>query len=234
VCEVGENGLSAFPACTVAETTELPVSGPQHYLAFWRLLPGDAAGTEPVWEHIRRAAAPNPAYIYVPAFSLVRPVVQRLGVRVTEVQPAVELTPGGPIALGRRPALVEAGPEDSVLPGVTALPGTGSSPDLAPVPAAGLKEGIASSSGLADVSPIGAPDFDSVSPILIGRREASGLAHFVFLAIEVREAHDLQAAEIDLQPGRQELVFFPAVWDPRYIHESNWRLLLREFDGLVA
>jgi hypothetical protein len=30
------------------------------------------------------------------------------------------------------------------------------------------------------------------------------------------------------------LIFIPAVWDPRQVHESNWRLLLREFDGLVA
>jgi AmmeMemoRadiSam system protein B/AmmeMemoRadiSam system protein A len=29
-------------------------------------------------------------------------------------------------------------------------------------------------------------------------------------------------------------LFLPAVWDPRQVHESNWRLLLREFDGLVA
>ena len=46
--------------------------------------------------------------------------------------------------------------------------------------------------------------------------------------------HDLQGVELALEPGEEELVFFPAVWDPRYIHESNWRFLLREFDGLVA
>ena len=54
------------------------------------------------------------------------------------------------------------------------------------------------------------------------------------MAIEAREARDLHSADLRLEPGEEELLFLPAVWDPRYIHESNWRLLFREFDGLVA
>jgi hypothetical protein len=204
VHEAGEQGLVVFPASTAAVTTELAVSGEVLYLAVWRLLPGEDDGDDPVWDHIRRAAAPECAYLYVPAFSMVRPVVQRLGVRLTEVQPALELISGGPPRLGPRPALVEAGSH------------------------------VAAPFGESEMPLVGAPDFDRTSPVLIGRREAWGLAHFVYLALEAREARDLQNADMGLEPGREELVFIPAMWDPRYIHESNWRLLLREFDGLVA
>jgi hypothetical protein len=60
------------------------------------------------------------------------------------------------------------------------------------------------------------------------------LAHFVYLAVESHEAHDLQSVDYELETVGEDLVFIPAAWDPRCIHESNWRLLLREFDGLVA
>jgi hypothetical protein len=78
------------------------------------------------------------------------------------------------------------------------------------------------------------PDFGTFSPILVGRKDARMLAHFVYLAVESHEAHDLQSVDYELETVGEELVFIPAVWDPRCIHESNWRLLLREFDGLVA
>ena len=42
------------------------------------------------------------------------------------------------------------------------------------------------------------------------------------------------AVDYQLEPRGEEPIFIPAVWDPRHIHESNWRLLLREFDGQVA
>jgi hypothetical protein len=213
VHEVGEGGLSPFAASTAAVTTELAVSGPTRYLAVWRLLPDAASLNDPVWEHIRRIAAPGPAYLYVPAFSMMRSMVQRVGVRLTEVQPALQLTAGAPAGPGRWPVLAEA------LPGVSSLP-------AAQEGAPGAESGVAQ---IAD-----APGSEADSSILIGRREAWGLAHFVYMAIEAREARDLRLADLCLEPGEQELVFLPAVWDPRYIHESNWRLLLREFDGLVA
>ena len=175
------------------------------YLAVWRLLPDSMAGDDPVRELMRRTAAPRPAYFYVPAFSLARTVVQRIGVRLTEVQPDLTLTPGAPAARILRPALAEA------------------RRDIAPF-------------SLAPTAPSSPaePFPDAVSPILAGRREAWGLAHFIYMAIEAREIHDLRPVDLHLQPGREELVFLPAVWDPRCIHESNWRILLREFDGLVA
>jgi len=213
---VGEKTLAPFAASTVAASTELAVSGSVQYLAVWRLLPAAMTEDDPVWEHILRVAAPGPAYLYVPAFSLARPVVQRIGMRLTEVQPVLELTAGVPAERGQRPALAEARAEVTRLSAAAAGPSGdprgGSAPD--------------------EVN--GEQDFDVVSPILVGRREAWGLAQFVYLAIEAREIHDLQPADLRLKPGGEELLFFPAVWDPRYIHESNWRLLLREFDGLVA
>jgi hypothetical protein len=201
VYEAGGKRLTPFPASTVAITTDLAVSGPVQYLAVWRLLPASIVEGDPIWEHIRRAVAPGPAYLYIPAFSLARPVVQRIGVRLTEVQPVLGLMPGAPAQRDVRPALAEARPA------------------VAALPAPGLD---------------GSADFGAVSPVLVGRREAWGLAHFIFMAIEAREAHELRPADLRLQPGQEELLFLPAVWDPRYIHESNWRLLLREFDGLVA
>jgi hypothetical protein len=205
VHEVEETGLSPFAASTAAITTELAVSGPARYLAVWRLMPDVAALDDAIWEHIRRVAAPGPAYLYVPAFSMMRSMVQRVGVRLTEVQPLLQLASGAPTEIARWPALVEASP------GVSSLPV--------------VDDGTRGAD---------APGFETVSPVLIGRREAWGLAHFVYMAVEAREARDLGAADLRLEPGEEELVFLPAVWDPRYIHESNWRLLLREFDGLVA
>jgi hypothetical protein len=78
------------------------------------------------------------------------------------------------------------------------------------------------------------PGFGIVSPIVVGREDAHALAHFVYLAVESYETKDLHSVQYDLESLGEELLFLPAVWDPRYIHESNWRLLLREFDGLVA
>jgi hypothetical protein len=196
VYEVQERALSRFPASTAAITTELAAPAPAQYLAVWRLLPAAMPDDDPVWQLARRAAAPSAAYVYVPAFSLARAVVQRLGVRLTEVQPVLELEPGGPVTRGPRIARPDRQEEQDAGPA--------------------------------------APGFDTISPILVGRREAWGLAYFIHMAIEARETHDLHSADIRLEPGQEELLFIPAVWDPRHIHESNWRLLLHEFDGLVA
>jgi hypothetical protein len=145
-----------------------------------------------------------------------------MGVRLTEVQPILELASGAPTAPGPRPALVEAG--------------SGAPPVLGPVgDDTGDGERAERESDTSDAAGgVGRPDFDTVSPVLIGRREAWGLAYFVYMAIEARELRELRPADYRLEPGGEELLFIPATWDPRYIHESNWRLLLREFDGLVA
>src|SRR3990172_7399700 len=97
VHDTADKALVPFPASTAAATTELAVAGPVQYLALWRLLPASVVEGDPVWDYIRRAAVSSPAYLYVPAFSMTRKVVQRLGVRLTEVQPVLELIPGAPV-----------------------------------------------------------------------------------------------------------------------------------------
>jgi hypothetical protein len=193
--EPGESGLSSFFPLTAAVTTELAVSAPVQYLAVWCMEVVVTGTSGSAWERIRRAAAPEPPYLYVPAFTLIRPVVQRLGVSLTEAQPSLDLSSGLVVGSGRRPALVDPGGEG--------------------------KEN-------------GSPEFGTFSPVIAGRKDARMLAHFVYLAVESHETSDLQYVDYCLETVREELLFIPAVWDPRYIHESNWRLLLREFDGLVA
>ncbi len=201
--------MHSFAPLTAAVTTELAVGGPVHYLAVWRLQVVVTTAVDSAWERIQRASAPESVYLYVPAFSLIRPVVQRLGVSLTEAQPSLELSSGLAAGAGPRPALVDAG--------VDAGAGADAGPDVG--------EGL---------DALGGPDFGTFSPVVVGRKDAQLLAHFVYLAVESHEVHDLQSVDYELETLGEELLFIPAVWDPRNIHESNWRLLLREFDGLVA
>jgi hypothetical protein len=156
---------------------------------------------ESAWSRISRAHAPEPVFLYVPAFTLARAVVQRLAVSLAEAQPALELTPGLAQDTRRRPSLVEA--------------------DRTPLPG---------SAGAA----LAGPDFGTFSPVVVGRKDYQVLAHFAYLAVESHEAPNLRSVEYELETTGEELVFLPAVWDPRYVHDSNWRLLLHEFDGQVA
>ena len=185
-------------------TTELAVGGDVRYLAVWKVAVSIRATTDSAWERIRKGVAPASPDLYVPAFTLIRPVVQRLGVRLTEAQPELELTRGFEMGVTHRPALVKIGADS----------GRGDGAQNAAV-AAG-------------------PGFGALSPLVTGREDARVLAHFVYLAIEAHETHELRSVDYELETVGEELVFIPAVWDPRQIHESNWRLLLREFDGLVA
>lgn len=170
-------------------------------MAFWRLLVDFSRATEGAWARICKAQSPEPAYAYVPAFTLAKAVVQRLGVSVTVTQPQLELTPGLAQDSLSRPALKEAGAVG--LPGCAGLAPTGS-------------------------------DFGVLSPVVVGREDCRVLAHFVLLAVESSEAPNLHSVDYQLEMKGEELVFIPAVWDPRYVHDSNWRILLREYDGQVA
>lgn len=195
--EPGENGFTAFSPLTAALTTALAYSGDVQYLAVWRVAVEIKASPDSAWERMRKAAAPRAPYMYVPAFSLARMVVHRLGASFTQTQPALELSSGLDASAAQRPVLVGADDptteEDSLGPG-----------------------------------------FGSISPVLVGRKDAQALAHFVYLAVESSDKHELHSVEYELEAITQDLLFLPAVWDPRQVHESNWRLLLREFDGLVA
>jgi len=198
----GEDGLSPFSPWTAAVTSELAVAGDLRYLAVWRVTLAVRAAVDSAWERIRRVVAPAEPDLYVPAFTLIRPVVQRLGVRLTEAQPSLELTRGLTREVTSRPSLVRVGRDGSMAAG---------------------------GSGPADE-----PGFGVFSPVVTGREDARVLAHFVYLAVESYETHDLRSVDYELETTGEELIFIPAVWDPRQIHESNWRVLLREFDGLVA
>lgn len=201
--ETVEDELVGFRPLTAALTTELAVGGDVQYLAVWRsaVKASPSPFGESAWARISRAHAPDPIYLYVPAFTLARAVLQRLAVRLAEAQPALELTPGIAQDTSRRPALV--GTDKIPLPGSAGVALTG-------------------------------PDFGTLSPVVVGRQDCRVLAHFAFLAVESYEAPNLRSVDYDLEMTGEELVFLPAVWDPRYVHDSNWRLLLREFDGQVA
>lgn len=205
---MGEDGLTSFSPLTAAATTALAVAGQTRYLAVWRVKVAIETGPSSAWDRIRRAAVPGPAYVYIPAFSLARPVMQRLGVRLTGAQPRLELTRG--IA------------DSALRPSLHQISGRMVGSDAAPERDGGVP-GLNAE-----------PDFGVLSPIVIGRDDAVPLAHFIYLAVESYEAKDLRSVDYELERLGEELVFVPAVWDPRHIHESNWRLLLREFDGLVA
>jgi hypothetical protein len=211
VYEPSEDGLPSFSPLTAAVTTELAVAGPVQYLAVWRLVVSVSAAADSAWERIGKVVAPRSPYLYVPAFSLVRPVVQRLGTRLTETQPDLELTAGPPEHAAQRPTLVA----------VTTLHERGPAGGDSPLDSTPDDAGAG-------------PDFGTFSPVVAGRKDARILADFVFLAVESHEKRELRSVDYELQTLSEELVLIPAVWDPRYIHESNWRLLLREFDGLVA
>lgn len=153
-----------------------------------------------VWERIRRAAAPEAAFLFVPAFTLMRVAVQQLGTGLVQAQPGLLLEMGIPPEHPEPPRLVAARP------------------------AAGAEAWDFAAD----------PGFGTLSPVLLTEKDARAVAHFVYLAVESRGTPDLRSIEYELGLEGPELLFLPAVYDQRYVRDSNWRFLLREFDGLVA
>lgn len=91
---------------TAAVTTALSVPAEVHYLAVWRFLAAvevreksseTVVAPGAVWAQIRRVAAPQPPFLYVPAFALARVTVQQLGVGLVLAQPELTLEPGLPV-----------------------------------------------------------------------------------------------------------------------------------------
>ena len=200
---------------TAAITTELAVPPEVHYLAAWAFLASvevrekrTATVVPPVsvWEHIREVAAPRPPFLFVPAFALARMVVKQLGAVLVEAQPELDLDSGIPPEGPKRPVLVEAEGQ-----------------------AAQVVERV-----VEQVEEVGAPPRWTVSPVLLSKKDAETVAHFVYLAVENRATADLRGIDYDLSLTGAELLLLPAVFDRRYVRDSNWRFLLREFDGLVA
>jgi hypothetical protein len=208
VHEPAETGLVGFFPLTADVTTQLAYAGSVRYLAVWRVAATVKSMEGAAWEHVCRLCSPRPPHLFVPAFSLMRGVMQRLGTSLTERQPDLQLTKGLAVEARHRPVLVEAG-------GRAAGGGAG-------MRATDANGGVAE------------PGFGRISPIVVSRQDSRTLAHFVYLAVESHDKKDLVAVEYELEPRGEELIFIPAVWDVRQIYESNWRLLLREFDGQVA
>ncbi|MHB1344320.1 MAG: hypothetical protein ACYCX3_08190 [Thermoleophilia bacterium] len=205
--EVESDRLVELRPKTAAVTTDLAVPPAVRYLAVWRFLASvDVEGKQAktgapptqVWDQIRRVAEPDPPFLYVPAFSLVRVVVQQLGLGLVQAQPQLELEAWLP---PERPV-----PPRSVDHSDTAV-----------------GESWASD-----------PGFGTLSPVLLSRADAEVVAHFVYLALESRSTPDLRSIDYELALTGGELLFLPAVHDVRHVRDSNWRFLLREFDGLVA
>ncbi|MHB9150137.1 MAG: hypothetical protein ACYC33_08695 [Thermoleophilia bacterium] len=205
--QLESEGLAEIKPLTAEISTELAVPQNVRFLAVWRFLAAvevrtkrSGTGVEPsqTWEAIRRVAAPEPPFLYVPAFSLARAVVQQLGLALVQAQPQLDLCEGLPR-------------ERHV--------------GLEPVP-----DAVVSSDG----GWTAYADFDTLSPVRLARGDAEVVAHFVYLALESRSTPDLRSIDYDLALTGGDLLFLPAVFDVRLVRDSNWRFLLREFDGLVA
>ena len=119
-----EGELAEFRPMTAAATTELSVGGTVQYLAFWRMVPDLVSGTDGAWSRLCRAHAPDPVRLYVPAFTLARAVLQRLGISLTKAQPDLELSAGLVTDSLSRPKLVDM--ERVALPGSAGVVLTGS------------------------------------------------------------------------------------------------------------
>jgi hypothetical protein len=232
--EPGGGNLAEFPISAAAITSELAVSGLVRYVAVWRVAVGIKATTGGAWERVCKVAAPESPSLYIPGFTLMRPVMQRLGVRLTEAQPALHLTPGVPEEVLHRPSLTGVTGGGAI----TGLVGKGSDVSPRHLPSRGAPSRDTSIRGTSNRDtpsvPADGPSFDVLSPVVVSRKDARVLSHFVYLAVESFETRDILSVDYELEVTAEELILLPAVWDPRYIHESNWRLLLREFDGLVA
>lgn len=97
--------LSEVSTQTAAVTTALAMPADVHYLAVWRFLAAvevreksseTVVAPGAVWEQIRRLSAPQPPFLYVPAFALARMTVQQLGVDLVLAQPDLTLESGLP------------------------------------------------------------------------------------------------------------------------------------------
>jgi len=211
--------LGVTTPLVAACTTELAVLGSVHRLAAWRLIievdePGDST-----WERLGRKAAPGIPYLYVPAFSTTRSVLHRLGFQLTQAQPRLESCPSGRAATER--GQPDTGHETPLM-GLHAV-------SAGPAPASAPAREAASHPSEEDESGLG-----RFSPVVLSRQDARVLSHFLYLVLRSGDIRELAVAAYQLDVVAEELVYIPAVWDTRHLQGANWRLLLREFDDLVA
>lgn len=205
--EAAAERLVELKPLTASPTTKSALPPVVRYLAVWRFAASvevrskdtrSGAQSEHVWDGVKRAAAPGPPFLYVPAFAFGRLVVQQLGAGLVEAQPVLSL--------------------EERIPWEVPLLSL-------------LHEGVVSVDAGKDER---GPGFGTVSPVVLGRRDAEAVAHYVYLAVENRGSIDLRRIDYHMDVGEGDLLFLPAVYDRRYVRDSGWRFLLREFDGLVA
>lgn len=204
--ELVDGELGVTTPLVAAPTTQLAVTGETHLLAAWRLIVEVDEPGDSTWEQLARAAAPGLPYLYIPAFSTTRSVLHKLGFRLTQAQPELMSAASGLSSRG----------------GLSAVP----SPVTELVPHPDRDDGAA---GWDDAS-----GFGYFSPVVLSRQDARVLSHFLYLVLRSGDIRELAVADYRLDVVAEELVYIPAVWDTRCIHEANWRLLLHEFDDLVA
>jgi hypothetical protein len=214
--EPGDEGLRELRPQMAEVTTALTVPPYVRYLAVWAFAAdptvtskwsGSGAPPESVWEQVRRLTEPELPRLFVPSFAMRRVLVQQLGVGLVQAQPELVLRPGLPaeqVFPARPRAVADTGRDDA---------------------AAGVDAASAEDEG---------PGFGTLSPVLFSEVDARTVAHFVYLAIEARGSTELKRIDYKLELGPGELLFLPALYDPHYVRDSNWRFLLREFDSLVA
>ncbi len=209
VFEPERKSLRAVTPFKVAVTTELSIPLEVRYLAVWALA-ADVAVTEK-----ESRSSSSRTSVWEKIGSVASPSPPRLYV------PAFALKRSVVQQLGV--ALTETQPVLDLEPG---LPREGlHGPHRLEV---GPDRDLSSSQGEDE------PGFGTVSPILLSEADCRTVAHFVYLALENRYTRDLRHIDYNLQLGAGQLLFFPAVFDRRHVRDSNWRFLLREFDGLVA
>jgi hypothetical protein len=121
-----EDSLDEVSIQTASLTTALAVPAEVHYLAVWRFLAAvevreksseTVVAPGAVWEQIRRVAAPQPPFLYVPAFALARVTVEQLGVGLVLAQPELTLEPGLPVERTSLHRVVADQPDDGEGPG---------------------------------------------------------------------------------------------------------------------
>lgn len=224
--ELTGDELRRCPVFTAGVTSRSPGLEEPRYVAVWRFAAHPSVReksttvveSRDVWSSIERVAAPEPACLYVPSFTLARVAVQQLGILLVESQPRLRLTPGVPPEHPSHRPLVGAPGGGSVAPSTSGR-----------ARGAGVIGGYAAAvaeAGLAD-----GPGFATVSPVVFGEADARAVAHFVYLALESLRTPELRSIDYDLELEDAELLFIPACYDARYVRHANWRLLLSECDG---
>jgi hypothetical protein len=196
---------------TAAITTQLAVPPEVHYLAAWAFL----ASVEVREKRTATVVPPVSVWEHIREVAAPRPPFLFV--------PAFALARMVVQQLGA--VLVEAQPELDL--------GSG-------IPSEGLKRPVLveaegrAAQVVGSEDELGEPPRWTVSPVLLSKKDAETVAHFVYLAVENRATADLRGIDYDLSLTGAELLLLPAVFDRRYVRDSNWRFILREFDGLVA